>query len=176
MTALFFKSYDMLGAHKREYKGVIGTSFVVWAPNAQKVAVVGSFNNWYGKDCPMKKYKESGLWNVFIEGDLTGEIYKYEILSKQGEILHKADPYAFYSEIRPKTASVVWTNGEYEWQDRTWMQTRREMKPYQEPMNIYELHLGSWKHKADGSFYAYKELAPVLVEYIKKTWGIPMWK
>lgn len=164
----YFKSYDMLGAHEKVVKGVMGTSFVVWAPNAHKVRLIGSFNDWYGSDFEMKKYKDSGLWNIFIPRGLEGELYKYEIVTKKGDILHKADPYAFYSEVRPKTASIVWTGQDYEWNDENWMQHRRESKPYQEPINIYEMHLGSWKHKADGSFYAYKELAPLLVDYIKK--------
>ena len=164
----YFKSYDLLGAHEITYKGRLGTSFSVWAPNAQRVRVVGNFNNWYGNDFEMKRYKQSGIWNIFIEGISSGEVYKYEILSRKGKTLHKADPYALHSEVRPDTASIVWSSEAYEWSDLTWMNKRRESKPYQEPMNIYELHLGSWRHKPDGSFYAYRELAEELVTYIKE--------
>ncbi len=164
----YFKSYDILGAHEMTYKGVKGTSFTVWAPNAHKVSVIGSFNNWYGKEFKMKKFKKSNLWNIFIEGELAGETYKYEIISRKGETLHKADPYAFYSEVRPNTASVVWTSNDYKWKDKDWMEKRRESEPYKNPLNIYELHLGSWKHKTDGSFYAYREVASELVTYVKE--------
>jgi len=184
----YYKSYDMMGAHKRSFKGRTGTSFVVWAPNAHTVSLVGNFNNWFGKDFKLKKYKKSGLWNIFIDADLTGEVYKFEIQTSKGEILLKSDPYAYYSEVRPQTASIVWPDTPYKWTDDKWLSKRKRTKAYQEPINIYELHLGSWKHKSSihktvdlesqmsalssdeeidkDKFFSYRELAPILVEYV----------
>lgn len=186
----YFKSYDVMGAHNRMHNGVQGTSFVVWAPNAHKINLVGDFNNWFGKDFALKKYKQSSLWNIFVDADLTGEVYKFEIHTLKGETLLKSDPYAYYSEMRPQTASIVWPDQTFEWTDASWLKKRRDTKPYQEPINIYELHLGSWKHKkavgeesdktleekdleesveiSKDKFYQYRELAPILVDYVKE--------
>ncbi len=162
----YFKSYDMMGAHLIKNGTTLGTRFAVWAPSAQTVRLVGSFNDWDGSGFEMKKYKDSSIWTIFIDKDLSGEMYKFEIKSRVGEILYKADPYAFYSEIRPNTASVVWKKDTYTWKDAKWMKARQDKKSYNAPMNIYELHLGSWRHKEDGTHYNYRDLALHLLEYI----------
>lgn len=164
----YYKSYDRLGAHIEVIDGEKGTSFVVWAPSAKAIRLVGDFNKWEGDGYELKKYKDSAIWTIHVCADLSGALYKYEIVSRMDETLFKADPYAFYSEVRPGTASVVWEEGAYAWNDRKWMARRKVGTPYKEPMNIYELHLGSWKHKVDGTLYSYQELAVHLLDYVQK--------
>ncbi len=164
----YYKSYDRLGAHVEVIDGVKGTSFVVWAPSAKAIRLVGDFNDWEGDGFELKKYKDSSIWTIHVCEDLSGALYKYEIVSRTNETLFKADPYAFYSEVRPGTASVVWEEGNYTWNDTKWMESRKTRTPYSEPINIYELHLGSWRHKENGALYTYKELAVHLLEYVQK--------
>lgn len=161
-----YESYTLFGSHAMEYEGKKGVRFAVWAPNAQAVAVAGDFNGWDGSKHQMKRLKDSGIWVLFIPDLAPGELYKYEITGPSGNTFFKADPYAFYSEVRPKTASVIYDPGTYQWQDRKWMSHKAKSDPYHEPMLIYEMHFGSWKKKANGDFYTYREMADELVPYV----------
>jgi len=162
-----FKSYEMLGAYVGREKGRKGVRFTVWAPNARKVRVMGDFNGWQGALNSMERIKDSSIWTAFIPGAKHEDGYKYEIETSSGQILHKADPYAFWSELRPKSASRVFDLSSYTWGDRKWMEKRNEEEDiFNQPQLIYEVHLGSWKQKEDGSFYTYRELADILVNYV----------
>ena len=159
--------YRKLGAHRREIEGVAGVNFAVWAPNCYKVAVVGGFNRWDARAHPMVSRGESGVWELFVPGLQAGSRYKYEVRSHHhGFRADKADPCAFYAELRPKTASIVYDLDHYQWQDEDWMRERALSQPLSAPMNIYELHLGSWKRNDDGGFLSYRELAQELVPYL----------
>lgn len=162
-----YESYKMLGAHPYKLRGKSGFRFAVWAPNAQRVSIVGDFNQWNGQANPMARVPQSGIWVGFVSGIKDGALYKYEIESPQNERFLKSDPYGFYSEKRPKTASVIHSFNQYEWKDHSWMSKRDKLESYDQPMLIYELHLGTWKIKEDGTFYTYREIASELVEYIK---------
>ncbi len=159
--------YKKLGAHLRELEGIRGVSFAVWAPNAIRVSVIGEFNDWDGRIYPMRVLGESGVWEIFIPDLNEAVLYKYEIKTKAGYLRVKTDPYAFYMEKRPKTASIVWDLGKYNWQDQKWMEARAKKNPYQEPLNIYEAHLGSWKRDSKGHFLSYRQLAEELPLYVK---------
>jgi len=128
-----FEAYKILGAHVCEE----GTIFTVWAPNAKNISVIGSFNGWNTDANPMKKLSIEGLWNVFIEGVQEYEIYKYHIVTKDGLVLHKSDPVAFYAEVRPKTASVTYNLNGYQWSDSKWMTKRKKWDFTKEPISIY---------------------------------------
>ncbi len=160
--------YKKLGAHVTEMDGVKGVSFAVWAPNAKRVSVVGNFNNWDGRVNAMRKHPTCGVWDIFIPGIDEGEIYKYEIKTQEDYILLKSDPLAFWSEVRPKTASVVYDLNHYNWDDSDWMKYREEHNAFDKPMSIYEVHLGSWKRKGENGseFLTYRELADNLVPYV----------
>lgn len=161
-----FQSYKTFGAHCLVHNGIKGVRFAVWAPHAKCVSVVGDFNDWEGSRHQMMRIPHSGIWVLFVPGLWEGEWYKFEIVTRSSEIVLKADPYAFQSEIRPKTASVVCRLDKFQWQDETWFNTQRKKDSYHEPMLIYEMHLGSWKKKKDGSFYSYRELAEELIDYV----------
>ncbi|EOD00600.1 1,4-alpha-glucan branching protein GlgB [Caldisalinibacter kiritimatiensis] len=161
-----FRAYDFMGANITEYKGRKGVSFTVWAPNAQRVSVVGNFNKWDGNKHQMKRVNQSGIWNIFISGIDEWQIFKYEIHTKNGEILLKSDPYSYYSEYRPNNASVIVSLDSYQWDDQHWMENRKQKNLYEEPLNIYELHLGSWRKREDGSFYNYREIADELIDHV----------
>ncbi|MDD2401056.1 MAG: 1,4-alpha-glucan branching protein GlgB [Clostridia bacterium] len=162
-----FKSYEMLGAHIVEENGQNGVRFSVWAPNANEVRVIGDFNGWQGKLNSMKKIDKSGIWTSFIPNVKGGDNYKYEIVTNCGEVLHKADPYAFWAEVRPKSASCVFNINEYKWNDKKWNKgKKKEQDIYNKPQLIYEVNLLSWKRKEDGSLYNYRELADILVKYV----------
>ena len=167
-----YEIYDKLGAHPMVIDGVKGTYFAVWAPHARAVSVVGNFNMWDGMLHPMRTLEVSGVYELFIPGVGPGAIYKYEILTRQGEILLKADPYANYAEVRPDNASVVADLTGFKWDDDKWMEERAKKSRddlRKEPVAIYETHLGSWKKKDDGTedgFYNYRELAPMLADYL----------
>jgi 1,4-alpha-glucan branching enzyme len=175
-----YQNWEKLGAHVAEVAGVRGVAFALWAPNAQRVSVVGDFNNWDGRRHPMRSRGGSGIWEHFIPGIAAGDIYKYEIKSRNsGRILHKADPYAFYSEVRPKTASIVHDINRYEWNDQDWMSERPRRQSLSAPISIYEVHLGSWRRRADATpsvgedvgarhgvpLLNYRELADQLADY-----------
>lgn len=161
-------SYKLLGAHIERQDGKLGVRFTVWAPNALSVSVVGIFNCWDGKKHPMIKMNDNGIWTLFIPGLKKGTIYKYEILSKDGQRFMKADPYAFFSELRPNTASVVYPLNQYTWNDKEWMKRRECMNLYESPISIYELHLGSWKNIDNEMFYTYRDYADMVIPYVKE--------
>ena len=159
--------FDKLGAHAIEFEGVRGTHFAVWAPNAQRVSVVGPFNDWDGRRHPMRVRISTGIWEVFIPGVGPGEIYKYEIVSQNGKLQPlKADPFARQSELRPKNASVVTDPTPFHWTDQRWMEERAKKDWRRTAVSIYEVHLGSWRRRADGSFMSYDQLAEQLVPYV----------
>ena len=165
---LHYDIYNRLGAHPMEVDGVKGTLFAVWAPNAERVSVVGNFNNWDGRRYQMRKLDYSGIFELFIPGEFEEEIYKYEIRSKTGDVFMKSDPYAFTSEVRPANASRV-TTLDYKWTDDSWMAGRDKKKLINSPMNVYEVHLGSWKRPDDGrEFLNYREIARDLSQYMKE--------
>ena len=161
-----YESYKMLGAHPcKGENGEDGYLFAVWAPNAKSVSVVCDANGWRREDGYMFLHTDFGIWERFIEGAKPGENYKYSIETQSGEIILKADPYAFFSEVRPANASVT-TDLSYDWHDEKWLKTRSEAEPYSRPISIYETHLGSWKTHEDGSLYNYREMADELVSYL----------
>ena len=165
-----FKAYNTLGAHVRTVNGVTGVHFVVWAPNAARVSVVGEFNRWDGRCHQMTNRGTTGLWELFIPDLPEGTLYKYEIRARNLEApFLKADPYAFAAESRPRTASVVHLLSTYQWGDRNWMEARSRRNPLTSPMSIYEVHLGSWMRVPEegGRWLTYRELADKLIHYAK---------
>ncbi len=162
-----YNLYKMLGAHKERREGKKGYRFAVWAPEASAVSVVCDSNGWNKDANPMELYENHGVWETFIEGIKEGEVYKYLITTRNGQELYKADPMAFASQLRPETASVT-ADLSYEWNDGDWLLRREKTEPYNKPINIYEMHFGSWKTHEDGSFLTYREMADELVPYIKK--------
>src|SRR4051794_25078358 len=155
--------WERLGAHVREVDGVQGTSFAVWAPAARAVSVVGDFNFWDGRIHPMRSLGASGIWELFLPAVGSGNRYKYEILAPDGEIRLKADPVAFATEVPPKTASVVYDSPQ-EWADAQWLANRRQTAQLEQPVSIYEVHLGSWRLNPleDNRSLSYLELADEL--------------
>jgi 1,4-alpha-glucan branching enzyme len=170
-----FRIYDKLGAKLKEINGVEGVLFSVWAPNAKGVSVTGNFNSWDIISHPMEKIKNSGVWVLFIPGLKEGEVYKYAIKSKNTDKVNlKADPFAFQSETRPRTASVVNSLQNYEWNDKEWFDKRANMDFQKSPFSIYEVHLGSWKKDFknenfpnDSGYKSYRQIAYELVDYVK---------
>lgn len=160
--------YKKLGAHPLMMDGVAGVSFAVWAPNAKRVSVVGNFNNWDGRVNVMRKHPTCGVWDIFIPGIGQGELYKYEIKTQQDYILVKSDPVAFYSEMRPNTASIVYNIDNYHWEDEGWMNYREQANSFDRPMSVYEVHLGSWRRKGEQGeeYLTYREFADYLVPYV----------
>lgn len=164
--------YDKMGAHPCEIDGVKGTYFAVWAPDARRVSVVGDFNMWDGMLNPMQIHSSSGIYELFIPDVMPGAVYKYQILTRYGEILYKDDPYGNYNQVRPDNANVVFDINQYKWNDSNWMSDRKKkdrVTRLKEPMSIYECHLGSWRKKdedADLGFYNYRELAEQLGSYL----------
>jgi 1,4-alpha-glucan branching enzyme len=166
-----YELYEKLGAHCLEHEGVAGVVFAVWAPNAQRVSVVGDFNQWDGRRHPMRPRGASGLWELFIPGLAQGDIYKYEIKSRfAGFLAVKSDPYAFAMELRPGTASIVWDLSKYAWQDASWLANRPARQAFEAPIAVYEVHLGSWQRVgAEGNrWLTYRELADQLVPYARE--------
>ena len=157
--------FEVLGAHERAIGGVRGVAFAVWAPNARRVAVVGDFNAWDGGTHPMRPLESSGLWETFVPGVSDGALYKYEILTREGEALLKSDPYAFATEPGGNRASLVFSS-QHEWQDSAWMEARRRHDAHKRPLSIYELHLGSWRRTAEGDLLGYREVVEQLVPYL----------
>jgi 1,4-alpha-glucan branching enzyme len=167
-----FQLYNKLGAHSLEHQGVAGVCFAVWAPNAERVSVIGDFNNWDGRRHPMRTRGSTGLWELFIPGLKPGDIYKYEIKTRyMGYIAVKSDPYAFMMEMRPKTASIVWDLSRYTWGDADWMQTHRKARQALDaPISVYEVHLGSWRRVPEEGerWLTYREAADQLIPYAKE--------
>lgn len=167
----FYKAYQSLGAHLRTVEHVTGVHFVVWAPNAARVSVVGDFNGWDGRWHPMTNRGTTGLWELFIPDLPEGSLYKYEIRSRHHDmILLKADPYARAGELRPRTASIVRDLSRYTWRDGDWMTARAQWDPLTAPISIYEVHLGSWMRvpEDDNRWLTYRELADKLIPYAKE--------
>jgi 1,4-alpha-glucan branching enzyme len=173
--------YEKMGAHPVEVDGIAGTYFAVWAPNARNVSVLGNFNGWDGRHHQMRN--TGGIWELFIPELATGELYKYEVKDPQGAIHIKSDPYGFQQEVRPSTASIV-SDLAYEWHDEAWLNQRRHQDPQEQPISVYEVHLGSWLHdsfdnpppqgqavavgdKHNTRFLTYRELADRLIPYVK---------
>lgn len=161
-----FQSYRMLGAHLTVRDGISGVRFAVWAPNALEVRVVGEFNCWQGKGHLMQRLGDSGIWELFVPSIVTGTVYKYEITTREGKRKLKADPYAFWAEVRPGTASKVFPLDDYNWQDDRWREGKPAAGGVCQPLSIYEVHLGSWRRNPDGTLYSYRQLAAELVDYV----------
>ena len=159
-------SYRMLGAHILTLNDVSGVNFGVWAPNATLVSVVGDFNQWDMNANPMNNVENSGLWETFVPDVSNQQLYKYAIRTDKGEILYKSDPYAFSSELRPRTASVVSDLSGFRWRDKDWQLEKREGRHWEKPMLIYEVHLGSWRRHKDSSLMNYREIAKELTYYV----------
>ena len=165
-----FKLYEKLGAHITTFGKQAGTYFAVWAPNARTVSVIGNFNHWNNNDHKLSpRWDESGIWEGFFPGIGKGETYKYAIHSNTGEYLEKADPFAFYAEVAPNTASIIWDHT-YTWKDGSWLHERKKQTAKPRPYSVYEVHIGSWKRNfEDGNrSLSYKELAIQLVDYVKE--------
>ena len=160
--------YDRLGAHCVEVAGVGGVRFAVWAPNAKRVSLVGDFNFWDPRRHVMRVLGTSGIWEMFVPGLGPGQRYKFQVLGSDGRVTERADPFAFAAELRPATASVIVDLDGYEWGDGEWMERRARSNWLEEPMSIYELHLGSWRRvpEEDNRFLTYEELADQLVPYL----------
>ena len=162
------KIFDKLGAQLRTLDGVPGTSFAVWAPNAQRVSVVGDFNNWDGRVHTMRLLGASGVWEIFIPGVGQGAHYKFEIRDAHGNLKLNTDPFGFFFEVAPKQAAIVWETKNFKWTDDAWLKQRRERDPLRSPMSVYELHAGSWQKKTATESWSYRELARPLVEYVTR--------
>ncbi len=162
------KIYDKLGAQLRTIDGVHGTSFAVWAPNAQRISVVGDFNNWDGRFHAMRLLGASGVWEIFIPGVGQGAHYKFEIRDTHGHVKLNTDPFGFFFEVAPKQAAIVWDTKKFKWTDDAWLKQRRERDPLRSPMSVYEMHAGSWQKKTATESWSYRELAKPLVAYITR--------
>jgi 1,4-alpha-glucan branching enzyme len=164
-----YRLYEKLGAHPLTHKGIGGTQFALWAPNADGVFVMGDFNGWDKGSHPLHCKGDSGIWEGFLQGVSKGANYKYHIMSRYHDYkVDKADPFAFYNEVPPKTASVVW-DLDYDWEDGTWMEHRRKRNALDAPISIYEMHLGSWMRGPEevGGPLTYRDLALKLPDYLK---------
>src|SRR5262245_49893048 len=164
-----YRAWEKLGSHRTTIGSVNGVHFAVWAPNAQRVSVIGDFNRWDGRVHQMRKLVASGVWELFIPDLPEGACYKYEVRTADGSLVNKSDPYAQRFEVPPNTASVIWTGGSYLWQDDAWMQERPSRGGWHDrPMAIYEVHLESWRRVPEeaGRYLTYRELADTLVPYV----------
>jgi 1,4-alpha-glucan branching enzyme len=159
--------YEKLGAQLRTVDGVAGTSFAVWAPTAQRVSVVGEFNNWDGRLHAMRMLGSSGVWEIFIPGAREGSLYKFEVKAPNGALMLKTDPYGFFFETAPKNSAIVWDNHKFHWDDAGWMEKRREADPLRRPVSVYEVHVGSWMKKNKFESLSYRELAEPLTAYVQ---------
>ncbi|MCF6256524.1 MAG: 1,4-alpha-glucan branching protein GlgB [Gammaproteobacteria bacterium] len=161
--------YRVLGAHEHEVEGIRGILFATWAPNAERVSVVGDFNQWDGRCHPMRSRGGSGVWELFIPELQAGALYKFELRNRDsGQLLTKTDPYAQQYELRPDTAAVVRGKTNYDWQDSDWQQQRQSADWLHRPISVYEVHLGSWQRDDAGQFLNYRELAHQLVSYVTR--------
>jgi 1,4-alpha-glucan branching enzyme len=163
-----FKLYEKLGSHLINEGEMQGTYFAVWAPNAKTISVIGNFNHWRkGKHMLNPRWDGSGIWEGFFDDIKHGEAYKYAIVSKTGESFDKADPFALFFEMPPKTASIVWSP-KYEWKDSEWLKNRKALAGKPKPYSVYEVHYGSWRRKEDNASLSYPEMALQLVDYVKE--------
>ncbi len=165
-----YDTYEKLGAHIKTVDGVSGVHFAVWAPSARRVSVVGDFDRWDGRVHPMRTRGSSGIWELFLPDLGEGAIYKYEIIGPRGEMLPlKADPYGFFSELRPHTGSVVARLDNHPWNDADWMAQRPQRRWLEQPITVYEVHLGSWRRMPEehNRWLSYNELADQLIPYVK---------
>ena len=166
-----YRLYEKLGSHLMEIDGTKGVYFAVWAPNAHKVAVVGNFNHWIGSEHPLNpRWDNSGIWEGFIPDLGKGTLYKYQITTSDGRRLSKGDPFALFWEVPSNTASIVWNIDDYQWKDKAWLKARKKKAGKAQPYSVYEVHLGSWRKKTDGTMHSlsYRELAVELVDYVKE--------
>jgi 1,4-alpha-glucan branching enzyme len=166
-----YRAWEKLGAHRMTIAGVTGVHFAVWAPNAQRVSVIGDFNRWDGRAHAMRKLVPSGVWEIFVPALADGDCYKFEVRTSGGHLLHKADPYAQRFEVPPNTASIIWTDSEYQWRDGDWLLDRASHDAWRErPVSVYEIHPGSWRRvPEEGNRYqTYRELAETLVPYVRE--------
>jgi 1,4-alpha-glucan branching enzyme len=143
-----YRAWEKLGSRRMTVDGIAGVHFAVWAPNAQRVSVVGDFNNWDGRFHPMRLLGASGVWEIFIPGVGQGAHYKFEIRDARGNIKLNTDPFGFFFEVAPKQAAIVWDTKKFQWTDDAWLKKRRERDPLRSPMSIYEIHVGSWCKKS----------------------------
>ncbi|TNF57282.1 MAG: 1,4-alpha-glucan branching protein GlgB [Gammaproteobacteria bacterium] len=161
-------AYRFLGAHPRTVAGVAGMLFAVWAPNAQRVSVVGDFNAWDGRVHPMRARGGTGVWELFLPGVGPAELYKFEVRDQFGHAHVKIDPYAFAFQTRPETACITQPDPDYPWGDAAWLAERAQSDWAHQPMSVYEVHLGSWQRSADGEFLDYREIARRLADYVQE--------
>ncbi len=159
-------AFEFMGCHPAVRQGNAGFVFRVWAPNAKRVAVVGDFNFWNPEDLLLERVTQ-GIWEGWSANAQVGQAYKYLVTDQNGNQVHKADPYGFRSQKEPETSSVIWLRDNFKWSDGKWFAAAARRNPLNAPMNIYELHLGSWRRKEDGSAYSYAEIAPELARYVK---------
>src|SRR5438093_3202039 len=166
----FQRSWERLGGHPMEVDGRQGVLFAVWAPNAAQVSVIGSHNGWDPAAHPLVRHGAAGIWETFIPGVSLGTLYKYHVVSQRGSVADKADPYAFYAEAPPGTASVVYDLSGYEWHDGEWLADRPERQRHDRPLAIYEVHAGSWRRVPEegNRSLSYRELARQLAPYVKE--------
>lgn len=163
-----YRIFDKLGSHPMVKDGIPGVNFAVWAPNAERVCVVGTFNDWDGRSHQMGLHDGSGIWQLFIPGLGEGELYKYELRTADGDLFLKSDPYAFHTEVPPGTASIVYAlEGRHEWNDSEWIQWRAKANIMELPVCIYEVHLGSFMKNRDNGYLTYRQLAAELVPYVR---------
>ncbi len=160
------EAYRFFGAHFEQRGELNGVTFRTWAPHAKAVSIVGDFNSWVPGSHPMEEIEDTGIWQAFIPGMKEYDVYKYCITTAKDELLFKADPYAFHTETRPSNGSKVYDLNGYSWGDASWENQQKKVDPINAPMNIYELHAGSWKQKQDGVPYNYSELADELIPYL----------
>jgi len=165
-----YEVYKKLGAHLIDHGGSRGTHFSVWAPNAQRVSVVGDFNHWDGRVHPMRKMIPSGIWEIFVPDVAEGDHYKLEIRGPHGDVALKTDPFAFFAQHTTDTGCMVFDINRYTWSDAEWMKDRAARDPYNSPMSIYEVHLGSWQRNCEegNRFLSYLELSERLIPYVKE--------
>jgi len=167
----FERAYEKMGAHLAELNGQVGVHFAVWAPNAQRVSIIGDFNEWDSEKNVMNS-SDSGVWTLFISGLREHTVYKYRVVAQTGDWFDKADPYGFAMEQRPKTASVVSDLENYQWDDLDWVNNRKQRQGFDKPISIYEVHAGSWRKKNDEEwglrYLTYREMADELIPYVRE--------
>ncbi len=160
--------WQLLGAHRSVIDGIAGTRFCVWAPNAERVSVVGDFNTWDGRRHLLQPQGDSGLWCLFVPEVGPGDLYRFELRTRDGALLQKSDPCGQAFQFRPATASVVVADTAFPWSDADWCATRTARQHVDAPISVYEVHLPSWQRRADGSFMNYTELAPLLADHAQR--------